>query len=1235
MIATGQMQPFVSDGANVFPGMDVFRQGSVYVPTETYIMNYLGDKILAWYDRSDTSGGMLINKIGVQSREQFTQNDSAGNLWKGKARTYTQSKTQYSYIPSASVPANYKLVTNSLTMSFWFKAATTGINGERPLIYYSTGSTDGTYGVSLNYLTKNLVLQATGSAGVKTVTSSGVDYCDDKWHHVVGIIYKDNYLKLYVDNSLIGTLSIVGITFANNTSNFAINYPLNGSVLAMRDVRLFPSAITSTSDIDKLYNQQYVSGACGWWPLEDDNYAYSVDVSGNNNHMTNMARDAESYITGLWPSLYNKYGYSDTIYNDLILDDGVFDNASEWTIGAHWGIADGVASFDGTAFATLVNKRITSIAAGDILKIEFTVVSGTAKIAFYSSVDMILTYASYATGSHTLYVKAIVNHPNVRIYGTTGGTACVIDNFKINKYFGYPIPPKIDKSIPDHDLLGNVLIFADKAKYNSIIEGDSIKMPDEGEIYSGTQLISVNDWFVNDTSQYVKWDSIKHQSGRQYVNNSEYILIRHDVQLTSTEDALLRSYMRYSESYNPLYVVDKAIGSTTGTTAEIYSDVVAVKAGTVNYENAFVSPIDMVPPKTPTGRYFAMCWDDYFNPEDQFIIAPLLVKYGFTSTFDRQVVPSDNNYYRNYKYDINKVKKIEYQGSWDASHGFMHISMLTSCPLFDGRTRPTNDELRVARADGTNALGFDIDSTLNSAFVASNVTGWLRLAFGTTAWKNLTDDQCQLYREAFGLFGMPYDAQSSQKVLESLDVLSARYCGTTGTSVYQDDYATRLPNTIDGSEPSDTNRILGGIFQGASTTQNHELWERVFYIFDKYKNEFEGKSKKTIHFKTPGGVLYDYGYKPVNPENGLHYHDTSYTKLFNGAATYISSITNQTRSLIDAFRAAGYKTGAYTQGDGYSLGGYDDINRLERQRMYKLNSQLTKPDDIGNGYSYNTRYLELDIPSKDQDTILSKSDVVLALYNYNDTCNRYLGDNGTTSFKTVIEKISRNSAWGIISEHAADSRPYTSPDAPKSSLALSMEALFQYCKRANIHVIGHEDAYDIAYRNPLTLSNYFPNPAFANLTSTVFTHNSIPTYPDGWNGGTVSGDTLTFSSGTFFTRQYAIKPGSVTLSIMAKGEGIIKVKKIRNNDVYSDASGSGYEDWITITVNNPNWDTETSSGTIENASMVTYSAQTTPQELVYQNYMKGLDNKICGLHIEVIIAADKTLKIVDPVLTIQ
>lgn len=1207
--------------------------------TPQKILTTFGDKIALWTSKDDEKVGYYVNKIGVQEREAITENGVAGIVHPGRAISYDGAKSQYS-ATNGNMPVNFRLNTNSITISGKIKesaspAANTLVAG---------CVLDGSNGEYAIQLTSNGFLMASIRHS-SVILKYSTNVCDGIEHTFFMVVDKTGNFAFCVDNVLQrGLTDISTFTFNALAKPFYIGGGpgLFSGIKYLRDIRIWSSAITSDDDRLKIHNGEYIAGCTSWWFCEEgkENSVQPIKDSIGSNHLINYAFDGTSLVSGAWPSLLNKFGYSISPYIGDILIDGAFSDNLLWTYNTfRWTLNNSTASWvalnDTEPYNRLMCNRLVGYSTTDILTVSFDIVSGTGTITFHNGSSAINDQATYVTGHHDIEFSPLVDGVNFGLLAV--GTAFIMDNLTVRVSETGIIVPKMDAVIPTTDIHDRILTFKDQAKYNLQKVSESvINLPDYiGELFTDTELISVNDWYdANGIGNEIALVDIEYQSLRQYYNalNEELIIIKSDVVLTAAEDNILERYTKGTDAYAPLYNVYKAKGLTTGSSADIYKSKAWID-GTPFYDVVPYTPPTVV--LNPANKYVAFGWADFFTPEDPQIMFSLGTKYGVTQTFYRQIAPNSNDYKNeSLKYDRNELKMIEHNGSYDANHSFLHISFLASLGLYDGRLVPSANDLRVGRADGTNELGSDINATVDTSITSVIRKTWMRLsdALGAKAWKDLTDADCLAFTKSLGIFGMPLDGQNGQLVLETLDILSARYCGTTGYSVLGGDYATRTPNTSGGVEPDNAHRILGGIFQGSSTTFNHEIWERVLIIEESYKNEFDGKTKPHKHWSTPGGTDVTLAYWPVNAAvNSARYIDKNYSYLMCGVNELISSITGIGRSFFDCLRNAGYKSAWGFQGSGYGYYVADTLPTPEISRVFKKNSAYNKIDDIGiiNDYIYQWQNL---LTEADIDNALSTSDVAKYIYDLTATDARFIGKTTGDTF-TYINTIVKKIAWGITPLCLSDSGSNGILEM-RSSMAMGQELLMQFCLRAGIKIVAIEEAHDIS-RMDYSPANYFPNPSFETTPLTILASANAPTYPDGWNGGVViSEDTgggavnvLHYASaGTIFTRQYAIKPLTLNLTIKAKGVGTLNIRKILNSDTYSNTSLVGAVVGA-IAVNSPaSYTTYTVAVPLPDAPLETYSAPATPAEAAYQNYMKGYGDKICGIQIELIVAGANYVK---------
>lgn len=696
------------------------------------------------------------------------------------------------------------------------------------------------------------------------------------------------------------------------------------------------------------------------------------------------------------------------------------------------------------------------------------------------------------------------------------------------------------------------------------------------------------------------------------------------------------------ESANPTYYdVLKGIGTLEGSTSEIYAMVNAIRAATTPTESvsyAYQEDLD------PTKDYITAHWADGNDNEFDLHI-PLLVKYGFASTFANPIYPITDDWLN--QGNKNDLAMIEKCGCELGQHSIMnHLSMFVCHPLYDGRTTPSNDDMRVERSDGTNEFGELVTTTLDASIGgAAQRAAWIgtvSATTGATAWQDMTDQDCEDIRKSLSFFGRPFGLTAGYRVLEAFDYLSNRYCGTTGYSVLDGDYTTRAPNVLDpSSEPSESNRIQGGIFQGAATTCNHEVWERGMVIVEAYMKEVCGKLTDLKYASTAGGIT-KLAYEIENQRLDRYgrFQDREHTKIQSGSSTHQSSITNKTRSWTGVLRDFGITVTMNTNGEaGYGGFASDLLPRLEAQRIMKKNGHK-KLDIVGDGYYYDFRIWNPNLSDEMQSFLLASEDLVKELYDYTATDSYYINQDWydmPPAFSNLINQITKYNAWGLIPSSSDDS---ATKGLGNSSYILHLEALYQFCKRAGIQAITKEAAEYMCANMPLPSGyNYFPNNTFKTTPKTITNSTNAPAFPDGWNGGVIiqedtgSGtvNVLHISiAGTFFTRQYAIKPAIFNLSFKANGVATLYIEKILNNvpmNPYVD-SGTGYTVINTISINSPSeYTLYEDTVTIPDVPLESYDPPATPSDQVYQDYFQGYGLKICGIQIRVVITGGNFVKI--------
>lgn len=633
-------------------------------------------------------------------------------------------------------------------------------------------------------------------------------------------------------------------------------------------------------------------------------------------------------------------------------------------------------------------------------------------------------------------------------------------------------------------------------------------------------------------------------------------------------------------------------------------------------------------------RFFAMGWADFFE-DDELYIMPLLAKYGFTSDFYVQMIPLTDEPLASH-YDIEKFKRIFASGNYLGDHGIHHNVWIALFPRFDGFNTPSNEDFRTARADGTNAFGHPLSRTLNDAMREVFVAYYLKdAALGHKTFADLTDSDCDYLRRKLSFFRSDADYRTGQDQLKCLDQLSSRYCGTTGTSVFDDDYGGRIPNTQDLRYPCESNRILGGIYQGAATLQNHEVWERLETIYAGYMADVMGLDHPLRFWAIPGGVTYSLFYRNVDAVEGdPGYADRDGTIIGSGFGRHHSSITGQSRGFMDVLRAFGYRSTMAGCLLGFGDKRVDAKGRREGQYQYKLNSSASKHDYVGDGYWDSLRHFDPGSGDlKEVETLLDSSAAMVRKYEQtkagnsaHQTCNNYA---------QVVEQICRRIAQGLIPQAVEDSGINPGPEqlTRRAHSALTIELIYQFCRQAGIEVISHTEATEIAFREIPKGINIFPNAGLATTVRDIIKSDLTPRCPDGWDKGeveTVTGERVARFTECSQVRSYLIQHGVARLEADVRGHGVLNVYFIRNDHL---VDGSEYlsEPAGTLAISALEFEERSLSFIIADAPLKAYTTE--PQD--QRDYFRGLDDKVCGLHIEVVPAPGDAVTIRYPSLIVR
>lgn len=177
-------------------------------------------------------------------------------------------------------------------------------------------------------------------------------------------------------------------------------------------------------------------------------------------------------------------------------------------------------------------------------------------------------------------------------------------------------------------------------------------------------------------------------------------------------------------------------------------------------------------------------------------------------------------------------------------------------------------------------------------------------------WGELTDEQCQIIRNSFSI----YKDQSG--MLDKLDILSNKYLGTTGSSR--------------GSWDMEKGCYTEGIYTGAKTSANHEIWERICQVTKLFYRDKVQPRKWTsqrfwmkldeavsigqnedfsfVTWSMPGAIRSPFYYE----KDGKQYYDVNCMQSYNYLAQFPSTLVTDAygnpvnRSWTQVLRQAGY-----------------------------------------------------------------------------------------------------------------------------------------------------------------------------------------------------------------------------------------------------------------------------------------------------------------------------------------
>lgn len=621
-------------------------------------------------------------------------------------------------------------------------------------------------------------------------------------------------------------------------------------------------------------------------------------------------------------------------------------------------------------------------------------------------------------------------------------------------------------------------------------------------------------------------------------------------------------------------------------------------------------------------KFLALQYADFFI-DDANVNIPLLNKYGFSASFVVQQCPKDNNFMDGFAGragdDVKLMQLIFSSGSNLEDHTPWHWTLSHELPFADGRTFPSNNELRLAVNGNRNVFGYDVSSPVSDKIVPGYLLGGIN--YEGKNWEDLTNGDCDNIRKTLAWFSIPRIEVSGSvvetggtRVLECLDFLSNRYLGTTGygripvgglSNPVLDEFGyptyTQTPN-FDGS-----GKIAGGIFQGAATTCNHEIYERILEISKLWASEVYGQPIEYSSWGRAGGISNVFYY--LDFATNREYLDSALTQIPWIHTKIRSSIFGHERSVYDILKAYGYKRSGFLNGSGRKPG--SGMSNTTFSRVISLNGNVSKKThNLDGGYTSTFRMYGFNQPGISQAEFEANAD------NENVMAWRYDADKTAGYSHGVYEglnRIAKEVAWGIIPMHTEDT---IGAGYKRATNALIEEIRLRFCKEAGIEVVSYKEAFDIIQKE-IVLSNYFPNFDMFNSINTIVKSATNPqALPDGWVGIGSTGNDIAIGnfiqlseSNKAYIRQYQITYGKLDFTFKAKGTGILRVYRILNKDPYQDGTtalainpGTPY---LQINIDSGDW--EDYHGILEIPNVPSES----PDPLFKQ--MDGNHNQVCGL----------------------
>jgi len=561
-------------------------------------------------------------------------------------------------------------------------------------------------------------------------------------------------------------------------------------------------------------------------------------------------------------------------------------------------------------------------------------------------------------------------------------------------------------------------------------------------------------------------------------------------------------------------------------------------------------------------RFAAFSFDDG-RPSDFAWVAPLFTRYGARATFN--IINAPEHTQPDY---VRQVNRLIADGHEIGDHTVLHHTYMYEQPLCDGRTTPSNDDLRLDRGDGRNVFHSPLHEKISES---SGVQSFSRIGLADdVTWGTLTDEDCAKIRSYYGVWG-------HSDIMAYLDELSARYCGTKGSSTD--------PDSWNGTA------FTKGIFAGCRTTGNHEIWERLLEIQQRWYTDHFRLDAPPTNWSQPGGercpcLLYSH--------NGKRYFDPACTILANHYGKLTSSRTGQRRSWADLLKACGYLTVSDSIFESQLDGS------LFRSIMvgFHANAHYSKDDIVCREPAFDRLwFVPAEVNAPDQPPLAGSTDWLKTIYETEE------------NFKQGIDNLVQQCARGCIPMGLYDS-------IDTFGARLVYELYLQFCQKAGIASVTFREAYGLAFKQPVTEGNFFRNPGMERTVFSVISAANAPEAPDGWTAGQVEDITLPDGNaaralvlaGTnpaeYFV--YGIPPGTLDFTFLARkgSEAKLTVKAVRNIDPCHQAETCPV--LAEIAIDGEDWQRYHTRIVLEDALKLTHPSELSPT-------CDGLDNKICGL----------------------